>query len=469
MNKKQKPAWAGAFSQPHEVNAYKFTASIQVDKRLYKYDIAGSCAHAKMLSHIGILTSKESNSIIKCLRGIEKEIDSGKFKWKIELEDIHMNVESALIDRIGETGEKLHTARSRNDQIALDMRLWMRDQIAVTTRSIQRLQQTLVDVAEKNINISIPGYTHLQRAQPVLVGHHLLAYVEMLSRDYIRFDNILSSIKYCPLGSGALAGTTIKLDREMVALELGFVDSQKKPLLTSNSMDAVSDRDFIIEFLLACSLTAMHLSQICEELIIWCTSEFSFISISDAYCTGSSLMPNKKNPDIPEIIRGKTGRIYGNLINLLVTIKGLPLTYNYDLQEDKEALFDSADTTLNCVNILSDLFNHISFNKESCAKAVADPSLLATDLVDWLVVRQVPFRSAHHAVGELVALCIRNNKKLNELTEKELKSVHPALNSSALEVFELGRSLNARTIPGAPSFKNVKNEIKTWRRKLILE
>lgn len=460
------PIWGGAFTEAHNLDAYKFTASIGYDKRLYKYDIAGSCAHAEMLAHIGILTPKEAELIITGLGTIEEKMDRGEFAWNIELEDVHMNIESALVALIGEAGEKLHTARSRNDQVALDMRLWLRDQIDVIGFAIRELQLALIRLGEENMEVVIPGYTHLQRAQPVPAAHHLLAYVEMLDRDYERLQDTRKRTNVCPLGAGAIAGSSLQLDREFVARRLNFVDEQNNPLVTRNSMDAVSDRDFVIEFLSACAGISMHLSRMCEELIVWCSSEFAFIRIGDAFCTGSSLMPQKKNPDIPEIIRGKTGRVYGNLVSLLVTMKGLPLAYNYDMQEDKEAVFDSADTTLHCLTILSKVLDSSTFNKGTCAKAASDPALLATDLVDWLVIRQVPFRQAHHVVGKLVALCTQQGKTLPELTEEEMQQVHPVLDRSALEVFDLTRAIQARTIIGAPSMANIQAEIARWQKKL---
>lgn len=460
------PLWGGAFTEEHNLDAYQFTASIGFDKRLYRYDIAGSCAHAEMLAHIGILTRPEAAAIIEGLRTIEQKIEQGEFPWKVELEDVHMNIESALATLAGEAGEKLHTARSRNDQVALDLRLWLRDQIDLAQQRVRQLQAALVNLGETNLDVIIPGYTHSQRAQPVPAAHHLLAYVEMLDRDYERLRDARKRTNVCPLGAGAIAGSTIPLDREFVARKLDFVDEEGRPLVTRNSMDAVSDRDFLVEFMAAGAGIAMHLSRLCEELITWCSSEYAFIRIGDAFCTGSSLMPQKKNPDIPEIIRGKTGRVYGNLISLLVTMKGLPLAYNYDMQEDKEAVFDTADTVLHCLTILGPVLNSVTFNRDNCAKAAADPALLATDLVDWLVMRKVPFRQAHHVVGKLVARCTAGRKSLPELTEAEMKAVHPALDATALQVFDLSTALAARKITGAPSPENIRTELNAWKAKV---
>lgn len=448
------------------MEAFDFTASIGIDRRLYPYDIAGSQAHAKMLARIGVLTEEECSQIIEGLDEIRGEIEEGKFEWKTSREDIHMNIEGALVAKIGAAGEKLHTARSRNDQVAVDMRLWMRDQIAYTVACLRALQKVLVEQAIANKDIIVPGYTHLQRAQPVPLGHHLLAYVEMLDRDAGRFLDAADRANVCPLGAGAIGASTIPLDRDFVARELGFVDAQGKARLSRNSMDAVADRDFIAEFLAACALTSVHLSQMSEELILWSTVEFGFARIADELCTGSSLMPQKKNPDIPEIVRGKTGRVMGNLMSMLTTLKGLPLTYNYDLQEDKQALFDSADTVVDCVRIMTTVYKSLAFNAGRCEAAAADPQLLATDLVDWLVMKGVPFRSGHHIVGHLVGYCNEQGKELNQLSLEEMRQFSEVFDDSALGIFDLRGALDKRTIPGAPSFANVAEEAATWLTKL---
>lgn len=463
MKDKNLPAWGGAFSVAHSQDAYRFTASIDFDNRLYKYDIMGSKAHARMLAHTDIISADEAGAIIGGLEEIEKRIEAGQFEWHLDREDLHMNIESALINLIGAPGEKLHTARSRNDQVVLDVRLWMRDQVKQIQTSIRNLQLSLLEICNKHRDIVIPGYTHLQRAQPVLLAHHWLAYVEMFQRDSGRFADTWKRAGISPLGSGAVAGTTLPIDREFVARELGFLDEDGTPLVTQNSIDAVSDRDFIIEFLSACALTSLHLSQMSEELVIWSSSEFAFLKIGDAFCTGSSLMPQKKNPDIPEIIRGKTGRVYGNLVSLLVTMKGLALSYNYDMQEDKEALFDSSDTIMGCLNIMKEVLDSLSFNRDNCAKAASDPLLLTTDLVDYLVMKQIPFRSAHHIVGNLVAKAMEKNIPITAIPPSELLDIHPLLTVEAMQVFNLSKAVKARVATGAPSEQNVEKRIRFWK------
>jgi len=460
---KKSTARSGRFAKKAANEANTFTASVGFDQRLAPYDISGSIAHARMLHHVGLLKKKELYSIERGLKAIEQEIKKGKFKWHQELEDVHMNIEAALTARVP-AGSKLHTGRSRNDQVAVDTRMWLRDEICDLANEIHDLQLALIELGENNIKVIIPGYTHLQRAQPVYLAHHLLAYVEMLERDYERLLDCLVRVNVCPLGNGAIAGSTLPLDREFVARELGFVNAHDKPMVTQNSMDGVADRDYIVEFCAAAALLAIHLSRLCEDLVLWSSAEFGFIEIGDAYTTGSSLMPQKKNPDICELVRGKTGRVTGNLVSLLTTLKGLPLTYNSDLQEDKEQLFDTCDTVRATVRILAAMLRDTKVNANACAKAASDPNLLATDLVDWLVEQGTPFREAHHMVGEVVALGEKKNKPLNELTATELKKVDKRLTIEALKVFDLKMALDRRTATGSPSAHEIKQRLAYWHK-----
>src|ERR1041385_7092492 len=422
MKKTSPVSRSGRFAGGPAADVAAFTESISFDWRLWRHDILGSTAHATMLRKIGVLTKAELTAILKGLDAIAREIKAGKFRWKPELEDVHMNIEAELTRRVP-AGAKLHTGRSRNDQVALDLRLWLREQVVELRKEIGELQRALVDLSEKEIAVVIPGYTHLQRAQPVYLAHHLLAYVEMLARDQQRLQQGLARISVCPLGSGALAGSTLPLNRGLVAELLGFVDAQGRPRLSQNSMDAVSDRDFAVEFCATAALLAVHLSRLAEDLVLWASAEFNFIRIADAYTTGSSLMPQKKNPDVAELTRGKSGRVIGNLVSVLTLIKGLPMTYNRDLQEDKERLFDSADTVRCSVRLMSAMLPSITINQRACHLAASDPALLATDLVDYLVRKGVPFRHAHHVTGRVVALAEKLGKRLNELTLDELRSV----------------------------------------------
>jgi argininosuccinate lyase len=460
---KKAVARSGRFAKEAAREANAFTASAGFDHRLALHDIAGSIAHARMLHHVGLLKKKELADIEKSLKIIEREIEKGKFKWRAQLEDVHMNIESALTDRTP-AGAKLHTGRSRNDQVAVDTRMWLRDEICDLANEIHDLQLALIELGEKHLEVVIPGYTHMQRAQPVYLMHHLLAYVEMLERDYERLLDCLVRVNVCPLGSGALAGTTLPLDREFVARELGFVDAHDRPMVTQNSMDAVSDRDYIVEFCAVAALLAMHQSRLCEDLVLWSTAEFGFIEIGDAYTTGSSLMPHKKNPDICELVRGKTGRVTGNLVSVLTILKGLPLTYNSDLQEDKERLFDTCDTVRATVRILAAMLRDTEVNTDACSAAASDPNLLATDLVDWLVEQGTPFRKAHHVVGAVVALAERKGKPLNELTAAELKKADKRLTQDALKVFNLKAALDRRTATGSPGTKEIKRRLAYWHK-----
>ncbi|YCM44719.1 argininosuccinate lyase [Verrucomicrobiaceae bacterium 227] len=449
--------WKGRFSQATADLLQQYGESISYDWRLYPHDVAGSIAHARAQVKAGLLTDAEFSDIERGLREIEADIAAGTFDFSIELEDIHMNIESALTQRIGATGGKLHTARSRNDQVATDTRLYCRAAIDDLIQLLNGLQSALLDQAGLHAGSFIPGYTHLQRGQPVTVGHHLLAYVEMLARDKSRLADARTRVNVCPLGSGALAGSTINLDREAIAEELGF-DS-----VTTNSMDAISDRDYIAELLFDFSLIGSHLSRLSEDLILWCSSEFGFATLSDAHTTGSSLMPQKKNPDICEITRGKTGRLYGNLVAILTAIKGLPLTYNRDLQEDKEPLFDSIDTLVIALKVNTEMISDMTINVEACQAAASDPMLLATDLADWLVKAGIPFRSAHELVGKAVAASVNSGTPLDQL---DLSQVDPAFTSDASSVFSLQKALAARTNPGAPSIANVKAQVTRWRSSL---
>ena len=456
---------SGRFSGGPAADVAKFTESVSFDWRLWEHDILGSIAHATMLERAKILTRGERDAIIAGLRQIAGEIKAGKFRWKSELEDVHMNIEAELTARVP-AGAKLHTGRSRNDQVALDMRLWLRDQITEFASEIRDLQRALVQLGEKNRLVIIPGYTHLQRAQPVYLAHHLLAYVEMLDRDYDRVRDCFVRLNVCPLGSGAIAGSTLPLNREIVASLLGFVDAKGNPKITQNSMDAVSDRDFIVEFCSAAALIAVHLSRLAEDLILWASVEFNFMKIADEYTTGSSLMPQKKNPDVAELMRGKSGRVVGNLVSLLTLLKGLPMTYNRDLQEDKERLFDSVDTIRSTVRIAAAMLAGMRVNAEACENASGDPMLLATDLADYLVRKGIPFRQAHHDVGVVVAHAEKAGKPLNELTLKELRRASKGFDADALQVFDLKRALSRRALPGCPSPAEITKQIKRWKEAL---
>jgi argininosuccinate lyase len=459
MPTKKHATWGGCFSAgPAEV-VQRFTESVSFDHRLAPYDIRGSVAHAKMLAKIGVLTRAECVAIVKGLEQIGMEIAAGKFPWRADLEDVHMNIESELTRRVP-VGAKLHTARSRNDQVALDARLYVRDQIRLVQGDLRDLQWSLLMLASANDSVVIPGYTHLQRAQPVLFAHHLLAYVEMFDRDHGRLGDAFKRANICPLGSGALAGSTVPLDREFVAKQLGFDG------VTQNSMDAVSDRDFMIEFLAAGAVIAMHVSRLAEDLILWASAEFGFIRIADAYTTGSSLMPQKKNPDIAELARGKTGRVYGNLVSLLTLLKGLPMTYNRDLQEDKERLFDTADTLRSTLGVLADMLLNTRVIANRCESAVSDPALLATDLADYLVKKGVPFRLAHHIVGTLVAEAEKQGKPLNALPLETFRAHSPKFGPDVRQVFDARQALAARVLTGAPSPANVQRQLKRWEKML---
>ena len=419
-------------------------------------------AHAAMLEKAGLLSGRAFEAIRRGLEDIGREIEAGQFLWRPELEDVHMNIEAELTRRTP-AGARLHAGRSRNDQVALDLRLWLREETLALLQEVRSAQRALVELGRREQGVIIPGYTHLQRAQPVYLAHHLLAYVEMLERDHQRLGQGLARMNVCPLGSGALAGSTLPLDRQRVARLLGFVDARGRPCVAQNSMDAVSDRDFAVEFCASAALLAVHLSRLAEDLILWATSEFNFIRIADAYTTGSSLMPQKKNPDVAELARAKTGRVIGNLVALLTLLKGLPLTYNRDLQEDKERLFDSVDTVRATVRLCAAMLEHTAVNRAACRAAAKDPALLATDLADYLVRKGLPFRQAHHAVGALVALAERLGKPLDQISLAELQSVERRFAPDALDIFNLDRAMARRNLTGAPGAKEVKKQLRRWR------
>lgn len=456
---------SGRFGSGPAADVAAFSESISFDWRLWRQDIRGSIAHATMLREIGILNAAELKAIKTGLEQIAGEIEAGTFSWKMELEDVHMNIEAELTRRVP-AGAKLHTARSRNDQVAVDIRLWLRDEIDVLTGEIRGLQKAVVGLGSRHPDVIIPGYTHLQRAQPVWFAHHLLAYVEMLERDLGRFEDARRRVNVCPLGSGAIAGSTLPLNRELVAVLLGFIDAKGRPQVTQNSMDGVSDRDFLVEFAAAAALLAVHLSRLAEDVILWVSSEFGFIRIADAYTTGSSLMPQKKNPDIAELTRGKTGRVVGNLMSLLTLLKGLPMTYNRDLQEDKERVFDTADTVRACVRLMAAMLDNTRAVPENCKTAASDPLLLATDLADYLVLKGIPFRQAHHVVGSVVALAEKWGRPLNQISLAEFQGIDPTFEADVTSVFDLTKAMKRRTVIGAPGTAEVKAQLKRWTRDL---
>jgi argininosuccinate lyase len=465
VNRNAPVSRSGRFSGGPGSDVAQFTQSISFDWRLWEQDILGSLAHAAMLQKIGVLRKSELLEIENALNEIAREICEDRFTWQQELEDVHMNIEAELTRR-APAGAKLHTGRSRNDQISLDMRMWLRDEIVELNRDIRLLQRALLALSLRYQDVLLPGYTHLQRAQPVFFAHHLLAYIEMLERDDGRLADCFHRANVCPLGSGAIAGSTLSLDREMVAKLLGFVDEKGHPRLTQNSMDAVSDRDFAVEFCAAAALLAAHLSRLAEDWILWASAEFHFITIADAYTTGSSLMPQKKNPDVAELARGKTGRVFGNLMAMLTLLKGLPMAYNRDLQEDKERLFDSADTVRATTRLMAAMIENTAVNTESCRAAASDPSLLATDLADWLVRKGMPFRQAHHVVGAAVGVAEQLGRPLNRLTLKQLRKIDPLFDADALWVFDLNKALTRRNMVGAPAPQQVARQLARWRKTL---
>ena len=465
MAKKSQATWGGRFSAGPADLMLQFSESVSFDRRLAPFDIAGSKAHSAMLAHVGILTAKERDAIHAGLDAVLADITAGKFTWSTQLEDVHMNIEQALTKGVP-AAAKLHTARSRNDQVATDMRLFFKHACAVLSGKILGAQKALLAVASRDGDVLIPGYTHLQRAQPVFLAHHLFAYLEMLERDRERLAVVADHANWCPLGSGAIAGTTLPIDREFTAKQLGFVDAKGRPRVTQNSMDTVADRDLYIEFASACALFGVHMSRIAEDLIIWSSVEFKFIDLPDTFCTGSSLMPQKKNPDSCELLRGKSARLQGNLHTLLTLVKGLPLTYNRDLQEDKPPVFDSYDQTAICADVLAGTIGGLTVFRARCAEAVADPALLATDLADYLVARGVPFREAHHAVGSVVKLAETLKLPLDKLPTSEVKKIHAGYGDDWAVVFDLKRAMAMRKGTGMPGPAQVKKQFVRWKKLL---
>ena len=458
MKSEKNHLWGGRFNEPTDEFVKIFGASIAFDKILALYDIQGSIAHATMLSEIDVLSSSELNEILKGLTKIKDEIVNDQFNWSIDLEDVHMNIESRLIEICGESGKKIHTGRSRNDQVATDIRLYLRDQVLLINNELERLLTALLDLADKEKETIMPGFTHLQAAQPISVGHHLLAYFEMFKRDRERLYDGFKRINTMPLGSAALAGTSYPINRDRTAELLGF------ERISLNSIDAVSDRDFAIEFVSSASLIMMHLSRFSEEIILWSSSQFDFISLPDSFSTGSSIMPQKKNPDVPELVRGKTGRVTGNLISLLTLMKSQPLAYNNDNQEDKEPLFDSVDTIFNCLHVFADMVPMIKSNKDNMYQSALKGFTTATDLADYLVKKGLAFRDAHDIVGKAVSYGIKENKDLNEFSLDELKSFNKLIEKDVFDVISLEGSINARDHLGGTSIKQVSKAIKAGRK-----
>ena len=436
--------WGGRFTKETDKLVYNFNASISFDQKFYKQDMEGSIAHVKMLGKQGILTEKEMQDIVDCLKEILKEVEEGKLIITDEYEDIHSFVEAKLIDRLGDTGKKLHTGRSRNDQVALDMRLYTRQEVLHTDKLVKELLETILKIMEENTETIMPGFTHLQKAQPITLAHHMGAYFEMFRRDRLRLQDIFKRMNYCPLGSGALAGTTYPLDREYTAELLGFYGP------TLNSMDGVSDRDYLIEFLSALSTIMMHLSRFSEEVIIWNSNEYQFVEIDDAYSTGSSIMPQKKNPDIAELVRGKTGRVYGALMSLLTTMKGIPLAYNKDMQEDKELSFDAMDTAKGCLALFNGMLATMKFNKEKMHDSANKGFTNATDAADYLVNHGVPFRDAHGIVGRIVLYCLDKKIAIDDMSLDELKAICPVFEEDIYEAISMETCVNKRLTVGAP-------------------
>jgi argininosuccinate lyase len=437
-----------------------FTASLAFDRRLYPYDIKGSIAHCKTLERAGVLTHRETATILRGLESVRAELDGGRFPFAPQDEDIHMAIERRLTEVIGPVGGKLHTGRSRNDQVALDLRLYLKDELTRLRDGLRRLQQALVARAQSDKDVVMPGYTHLQRAQPVLFAHHLLAYVEMLERDKGRLRDALARVDVLPLGSGALAGSNYPVDRAYTAKLLGF------SAVSENSLDAVSDRDFALETLAALALTMMHLSRLSDELILWSSQEFRFVELPDAFCTGSSMMPQKKNPDVPELVRGKTGRVYGHLLGLLTTMKGLPLSYNRDLQEDKEAVFDALDTVAASVEVLGELIKGLRVNRAALAEAVESGFLLATELADYLVTRGVPFREAHAVTGRIVRACLDEGRDLRDLTLTELRAFSDRFEKDVLDVVTVEGAIERKAQVGGTARKRVEARLKALEKAL---
>jgi argininosuccinate lyase len=453
----KKKLWGGRFISPTAASVEAFTASIDVDARLYRHDIRGSIAHAKMLAKQRIIPASDARKIVRGLQAVEREIDAGRFTFSQADEDIHMNIERRLIELIGPAGGKLHTGRSRNDQVALDMRLYLRDEVKNVLAGLQGLRRALAAAAEHHLDVIMPGYTHLQRAQPVLFAHHLLAYVDMFERDGERFNDSVRRINVLPLGSGALAGTAFPIDRTYVAKLLGF------PRISKNSIDAVSDRDFLLEFIAAASILFVHLSRLADELVLWSSQEFGFVELPDDYCTGSSMMPQKKNPDVPELIRGKTGRVFGHLQALLTIMKGLPLAYNRDLQEDKVPLFDTVETVKTSVQIMSEVIAGMKVRQERMSSAVKDGFMNATDLADYLVERGIAFRDAHEITGKVVQFCLEQKKRIEELSLAELKRFSGKFDTDVYRYISAEAIIERRRAVGGTARRNVVRRLKELR------
>ncbi len=449
--------WGGRFSEPVDAFVARFTASVDFDQRMANQDIQGSIAHATMLAKVGVLTEEERDQIIQGLSEIREEIAKGEFQWSVELEDVHMNIEARLTQKIGITGKKLHTGRSRNDQVATDIRLYLRDEIDHISSELTRLQQGLLDLSEKEADTIMPGFTHLQTAQPVTFGHHLMAWFEMLSRDYERLQDCRKRINILPLGAAALAGTTYPIDRHMTAELLGF----ERP--TENSLDSVSDRDFAIEFTSAASLIMMHLSRMSEELVLWTSAQFNFINLPDRFCTGSSIMPQKKNPDVPELVRGKSGRVFGHLFSLLTLMKSQPLAYNKDNQEDKEPLFDTVDTLQGSLRAFADMIPAIESRKEEMREAALRGFSTATDLADYLVRKGIPFRDSHEIVGKSVAYGVETGKDLGEMSLEELQQFSDEITQDVFDVLTLEGSVSARNHIGGTAPDQVRAAVQRGR------
>ncbi len=446
--------WGGRFSKTTDEMINEFQASIDFDKRMYYEDIKGSIAHATMLKKCNIITEKDHKDIVNGLTAILNDIESGNFSFDIALEDIHMNIEKRLTERIGVAGGKLHTARSRNDQVALDTHMYVRKEVANIAKLLIELEESFVEMAQKNSDVIMPGYTHLQRAQPILFSHHMLAYFYMLNRDFARLEGVYDRADIMPLGAGALAGTTFPIDRHYVAEQLNFAQ------IYANSLDAVSDRDYILEFLSFASILMMHLSRISEEIILWCSKEFSFIELDDAHCTGSSMMPQKKNPDVSELVRGKTGRVIGHLMAMLTTAKGLPLAYNKDLQEDKEGLFDTIDTVKFSLSVYAQMIKAMRVNKDKMLLATKEDFSNATDMADYLVKKGLPFRDAHEVAGKSVSYCIEQDKWLMDLTLEEFKQFSPLFDEDILEEIKVETCVANRNSYGGTSYSQVEQSLK---------
>ena len=460
MNQNESKPWAGRFTEATDQFVEAFTASVNFDKRLAQYDIAGSIAHATMLHRIGILDERDHAAIVQGLETIGLEIERDDFCWSVELEDVHMNIEARLTDRIGDAGKRLHTGRSRNDQVATDTRLYLRTQIDLILVELLRLRKVLVDLAEREVDTIMPGFTHLQVAQPISLGHHFMAWYEMLLRDYDRLVDCRKRVNVMPLGAAALAGTSYPLDRHLTASLLQF----DRP--AANSLDAVSDRDFAIEFTAVASITLMHLSRFSEELVVWTSAQFGFIGLPDAFCTGSSIMPQKKNPDVPELVRGKTGRVFGHLMSLLTLMKGQPLAYNKDNQEDKEPLFDAVDTLRNCLRAFADMVPHLQANRTALRRAALQGYATATDLADYLVRKGVPFRDAHEIVGKSVRLGIETERDLSDLTLDEFHAFSPLIEEDVYRYLTLEGSLQSRNTFGGTAPARVREAIAEARKQL---